>query len=83
MSNIGNARKLEVNLEKLHSLEVKTYDHGNVVDHGLISREVYGVMPELACLDKDGNPVGVKHMTLIMLLLAEVQRLKRMVDELD
>jgi hypothetical protein len=83
MSNISNARKLEVDLEKLHSLEVRTYDHENVVDHGLISREVHKIMPELTCLDKDGNPVGVKHMTLIMLLLAEVQRLKKMVDELD
>lgn len=79
-----NIRKLEPNLDGLYKLDVRTFEHKDgTTDHGLSPREVQKIIPELVALDSSGNPVAVKHMTLIMLLLAEIQRLRLRIEELD
>lgn len=49
---------------------------------GLIAEEVYKVMPELVVLDKEGLPQSVKYHDLPVLLLLEIQKLCKEIDEL-
>ena len=48
---------------------------------GLISEEVAETIPELAIM-KDGKPKNVDYQKLAVVLLAEVQNLKKEVEEL-
>jgi hypothetical protein len=50
---------------------------GDALQYGLIAEEVADIMPELAVLDTQGNPISVRYHVLTPLLLAEVQRLER------
>jgi trimeric autotransporter adhesin len=50
---------------------------------GLIAEEVETIMPQLATYDKDGQPDGVKYHDLPALLLNEVQKLTKRVEELE
>jgi hypothetical protein len=50
--------------------------------HGLLAEEVAGLYPELARLDAEGTPVGVRYQDLPVLLLAELQRQAREVARL-
>ncbi|AHC55074.1 hypothetical protein D1R32_gp357 [Tunisvirus fontaine2] len=74
-----NIRDLEVDTKALHSLSMKTYNYkaSGEKDHGLIAEEAYEVLPDIVTLDAEGKPHGIKHLTLAMLLLAELQRLEK------
>ncbi|AMQ10520.1 hypothetical protein [Brazilian marseillevirus] len=76
-------RNLEVDTEKLYELSLKTYEYKSDgrEDFGLIAEDTYEVLPEIVTLDADGNPHGIKHFTLVMLLLAELQNLKKQVRD--
>ncbi|AMQ10543.1 hypothetical protein [Brazilian marseillevirus] len=78
-------RDLDIDTEKLHDLSLKTYKYKSDgrEDVGLIAEDTYEVLPEIVTLDADGNPHGIKHLTLAMLLLAEVQSLKKQLKELQ
>lgn len=75
---------LDVDTKKLHDLSLKTYKYKSDGrrDYGLIAEDTYEVLPEIVTLDADGNPHGIKHLTLAMLLLAEVQNLRKELEEL-
>lgn len=49
---------------------------------GLIAEEVYKIMPELVVLDQEGLPQTVKYHDLPVLLLNEIQKLRKEVDAL-
>jgi hypothetical protein len=49
---------------------------------GLIAEQVYEIMPELVVLDKEGLPQTVKYNDLPVLLLLEIQKLRKEVDQL-
>jgi hypothetical protein len=53
-----------------------------VLQHGLLAEEVAGLYPELARLDAEGTPVGVRYEALPVLLLSELQRQARELDRL-
>ncbi|AEA07280.1 conserved hypothetical protein [Lausannevirus] len=74
-----NIRELEVDPRMLHELSLKTYNYkkDGEKDHGLIAEEAFEVLPDIVTLDAEGKPHGIKHLTLAMLLLAEVQRLEK------
>jgi hypothetical protein len=48
----------------------------------LIAEEVAVVYPELVVLDKEGQPSGVRYHVLPAMLLNELQRQRREIDEL-
>jgi Chaperone of endosialidase len=52
-------------------------DGSRLLQYGLITEEVAEVYPELAVLDKDGQPSGVRYHVLPAMLLNELQRQQR------
>jgi hypothetical protein len=87
-----NVEDLEVDPSLIHSLRPVSYDYKkeykdfgyNVKDGkqmGLISEEVAETIPELAIM-KDGRPKNVDYQKLAVILLKEVQNLKKEVEEL-
>ncbi|AIT54638.1 hypothetical protein MEL_025 [Melbournevirus] len=80
-----NIRDLDVDTERLYDLSLKAYNYKSdgKEDFGLIAEDTYDVLPEIVTLDAEGNPHGIKHLTLAMLLLAEVQSLKKQLKELQ
>jgi Chaperone of endosialidase len=52
-------------------------DGSRLLQYGLIAEEVAEVYPELAVLDKDGQPSGVRYHVLPAMLLNELQRQQR------
>lgn len=60
---------------KVHSPESKSV--------GLIAQEVYGVAPHLVVLDSQGDPETVKYHDLVPMLLNELQKLSKRVDQLE
>jgi hypothetical protein len=87
-----NIEDLEVDSSLIHSLRPVSYDYKkkykdfgyNVKEGkqmGLISEEVAEIIPELAIM-KDGKPKNVDYQKLAVVLLAEVQNLKKDIEEL-
>ena len=87
-----NIEDLEVDSSLIHSLRAVSYDYKkkyksfgyDVKDGkqiGLISEEVAEIIPELAIM-KDGKPMNVDYQKLAVVLLAEVQNLKKDIEEL-
>ena len=50
---------------------------------GLIAEEVYKIMPQLVVLDPDGKPFSVRYEDLPVLLLNELQNLKKEIEALS
>ena len=69
--------------EKIYDLEPVnfTWKETGEKDFGLIAEKVHELIPELAVL-KDGRPESVKYSMLSVLLLNEVQKLKKEIEEL-
>ncbi|BAU80331.1 low complexity HA-like repeat protein [Tokyovirus A1] len=80
-----NIRDLEVDTSKLYELALKTYEYktDGREDYGLIAEDTHEILPEIVTLDAEGNPHGIKHLTLVMLLVAELQNLKKRVEALE
>jgi hypothetical protein len=53
------------------------------VQYGLIAEEVAGVFPELVVFDEEGRSETVKYHLLAPLLLHELQRAERRLEELS
>jgi len=52
------------------------------LEYGLIAEEVAEIYPELVVRDTDGQPAGVRYHVLPVMLLNELQRQQREIDEL-
>ena len=52
------------------------------IEYGLIAEEVAEIYPELVVLDTDGQPAGVRYHVLPAMLLNELQRQQRVIEEL-
>jgi len=76
--------KLTTPSERIYDLEPVnfTYKGNNEKDFGLIAERVHETLPELAVLDEEGKPDGVKYSRLSVLLLNEVQKLKKEIEKL-
>lgn len=57
-------------------------DGARLLQYGLIAEEVAEIYPELVVLDKDGRPSGVRYHVLPAMLLNELQRQQREIEEL-
>ncbi len=79
-----NVQELGSQSEVIYSLKPKSFEfrqHPGVPAWGLIAEEVDEVFPQL-CVYKDGQPETVKYHDLVPLLLNEVQKLRKELDEL-
>jgi hypothetical protein len=50
--------------------------------YGLIAEEVYAIMPEIVNLDEEGRPDNVRYHDMPAILLHEIQKLRKELDEL-
>ena len=69
---------------KLYNLRPTTFNYKGSTDtsYGLIAEEVAEVMPNLVVYDKSGDPQTVMYHELPALLLNEIQKLRKEIDEL-
>lgn len=70
--------------EVIYLLKPKAFEmrsHPGIPDWGLIAEEVDEVFPQI-CVYKDGEPETVQYHRLVPLLLNEIQKLRKEVDEL-
>ena len=80
-----NIRGLEVDTSKLYNLKPSTFNHKTTpekVDFGLIAEEVEESVPELVTYNEDGQVESVKYSLLSVLLLQELKKLRREIDDL-
>ena len=82
-----NIEPVEIDSEKLLSLQAKTYNFKSQSpaqkDIGLIAEDVHEQIPELIWYDENGDPDSVKYQALTVLLLEEVKKLKKQIEELQ
>jgi len=52
------------------------------IQYGLIAEEVAEVMPNIVVMDKEGNPQTVQYHNLPALLLNEIQKLRKEIDDI-
>lgn len=52
-------------------------------NYGLIAEELHEIMPELVVYDKEGNPDTIKYHEMPAILLNELQKLSKRVEELE
>lgn len=71
-SNIMNLRPVTFN-----------YKQSKAMQYGLIAEDVAMVMPRLAVMDSEGNPETVKYHELPQLILNELIKLSKRVEELE
>jgi hypothetical protein len=64
------------------SFRYRSHPSDGPAEYGLIAEEVAEIYPELAVLDKDGQPAGVRYHVLPAMLLNEIQRQQREIAEL-
>lgn len=86
-----SSKRFKENIKDLKSsnvlqLEPKSFNY-NVGDDkspqtGLIAEEVHKIMPELVVLDQEGIPQSVKYHDLPVLLLLEIKKLRKELDDL-
>ena len=86
-----NIEKLTLDTAKIYNLIPRTFtwkkdaptaDQGQR-DFGLIAEEVAEIFPELTFNNAEGQIEGVKYITLSVILLAELKKLKEKVDLLE
>ena len=82
-----NIESVEIDSEKLLSLEAKIYNFKTQSsaekDIGLIAEDVHEHIPELITYDENGDPDSVKYQALTVLLLEEVKKLTKQIEELQ
>jgi hypothetical protein len=54
----------------------------NVLQYGLIAEEVMEIMPEIVNLDEEGVPMTVRYHDMPMMMLNEMQKMKKEIEEL-
>ena len=83
-----NIEEMELDASKIHDLNPVSFDwkdkdkNEKRRDFGLIAEEVEEVIPDLVVHDEEG-PFSVRYNLLAVLLLKEVQELKKKVQELE
>jgi hypothetical protein len=72
--------KLIYDLEPKSFVWRKNTGSADMVDFGIIAEDAYEVMPELVNLDPDGRPWSIRYSPLTVLMLAEIQRLRQLLE---
>lgn len=70
----------------LHKLKPVSFNFKDVVDgvthYGLLAEDVLQVIPDLVNINSENKPSGIKYTEIIALLINEVQKLKKDIDDL-
>ena len=83
-----NIRDLEIDTSNIYSLRPVSYNaitEKGVEEHnsfGLVAEEVNEIYPELISYNEKGQPDAVSYLRLPVFLLAEIQKLRKELDEL-
>lgn len=87
--NIREAR--DINSSRIYDLNLKLYNYkkldGVASEHsekdqlGYIAEEVHKLIPEMVNLDKEGNPFSLRTDVLLFILIEEVKKLKKLLDD--
>ncbi len=81
-----NIRVLEIDTRKVYDLCPVTFewkdDKNQNTSFGLIAEDVDKILPELVEYDEEDLPEGVNYIQLSVLLLSEVKKLRKELDEL-
>lgn len=77
--NIGDISSLLLKLRPVKFNYIA--DEGKLPQYGLIAEEVAEIYPELVVFDEDGNPYTVKYHLLYALMLNEIQRCHRIIED--
>jgi len=81
--NIQNMNELSENIFQLRPVTfIYKNDEENTTQYGLIAEEVEKVFPSLVSKDENGAPYTVRYHLLPVLLLNEIQRQQRCIDEM-
>jgi len=81
-----NIRNLTNSLDIVQDLSPKIYDRkdGSKTDEmGLIAEEVYKVIPNIVCKNKDDSIEGLDYSKLVPVLLGAIKELKSRVEQLE
>jgi hypothetical protein len=81
-----NIRNMNGDSEAIYKMRPVVYnykkDPAQDIRYGLIAEEVEEVMPSMVSYNKDGTPESVKYLDLPVMLLNELQKLRKEVQEL-
>jgi len=81
-----NIEDMDIYSEDIMDFRCVTFNYkkdlSETVSVGLIAEEVYEIMPQLIIKDNEGLPMTVKYLDLIPMMLNEIQKLKKEIDEL-
>lgn len=80
---MNDIKELSLDTQKLQELSVKEFEVDGVKDYGLSPVDVEKILPELVMKNSKGEAVAIRHLSLVSLLLAEVQRLAKRLEELE
>ena len=81
--DMGDSTSALMKLRPVTFLYKPEYDQGErTLQYGLIAEEVAKVYPELVAYDKDGQPYSVRYQYLTTMLLNELQKEHRKVEDL-
>lgn len=73
--------------EKIMKMRPVTFHYkahkDNVLQYGLIAEEVMEIMPEIVNLDDEGKPFTVRYHDLPCMMLNEMQKMMRRIEELE
>jgi hypothetical protein len=81
-----NIRDIELDTNLLYNIKPRTFVWNNEsgsfgqTDFGLIAEEVADIVPELVSFDSSNEPYSVKYQMITVLLLKEIQDLKKEID---
>ncbi|MFC1566414.1 tail fiber domain-containing protein [bacterium] len=80
-----NIRDLEIDSSKIYDLKVKTFEYkqDNTTGHSLIAEEAADVEPAFAIFDKENLPATINLHTVVFVMLDELQKLQKRVEELE
>jgi hypothetical protein len=82
-----NIREMGDDSDNLHNLRPVAFNYKSDEDknmqYGLIAEEVAEIYPELIAYDKEGKPFTVYYHVLPAMLLNEIQKLRRRIEELE
>jgi hypothetical protein len=79
-----NIRPLSIDSELIYALRVVEYEKrkSDYTEIGMVAEEVHKVLPRMVVYDKKGRPESLKFRELNILMLREVQKLRKEVDAL-
>ena len=79
--DLGDISRAIFRLRPVAFKYVEAHDPAGTLQYGLIAEEVADVMPELVLRDESGRALTVRYHLLLPLLLNEVQRVRRDLDQ--